>query len=179
MHVKDVRDMFAYIKTLPADATADKPHQIGFPSTSGACWAAGNSSIWMTRNMPTIPPMTRNGIAAAIWSKAPALAPQCHSPRDPMGGIIKDSRFAGAKNLDGPGWISQHHAACRRHQMVEGRHGRLPGNRPDAGLRFGRRQHGRGHREYEPLTADDRKAMAAYLVTLPPHPGKKPAAVKK
>ena len=179
MHVKDVRDMFAYIRSLPADATPSKPHEVGFPFNIRRL-LGGWKFLYMDNKE-----YTDDAAHDAAWNRGaylvegPGHCAECHSPRDPMGGIIKDSRFAGGKNPDGPGWVPNitPHADGIKWSAEDMTNFLETGTTPDfdsAGGSMAEVIENTGK-----LTGDDRKAMASYLVTLPPHPGKKPAAAPK
>ena len=41
----------------------------------------------------------------AYLVNGPGHCAECHSPRDPLGGIIKAQKFAGGPNMEGEGWV--------------------------------------------------------------------------
>jgi mono/diheme cytochrome c family protein len=75
MKLEDVRDLFAYLKTLPAVQGQSKPHDVPFPfnirRTLGG-WKFCSSTASRSSLMP---PRARPGIAAPIWSTGRATAP--------------------------------------------------------------------------------------------------------
>ena len=109
---------------------------------------------------------------------APAHCSQCHSSRNLLGGIVKDTEFAGAPGLEGKAhvpnitpsedgigdWTEEDIA-----YLLE------TGNKPDYDT-IGetmvpvQREHGRSSRP------TDRKAIAAYIKSLPPRPDAVPRA---
>jgi mono/diheme cytochrome c family protein len=179
MHVKDVRDLFAYIKTLPADATANKPHEIGFPFNIRRL-LGGWKFLYMDNKE-----YADDAAHDAQWNRGgylvegPGHCAECHSPRDPMGGILKDSRFAGGKNPDGPGWVPNitPHADGIKWSKEDMASFLETGQTPEFDSAGG--SMAEVIENMSRLTAEDREAMAAYLVTLPPRPGKKPADAPK
>ena len=179
MHVKDVRDMFAYIRTLPTDATPDKPHQIGFPFNIRRL-LGGWKFLYMDNKE-----WADDTAHDAQWNRGgylvegPGHCAECHSPRDMMGGIVAGSRFAGAPNMDGPGWIPNitPHADGIKWSKDDMTSFLETGQTPDFDSAGG--SMAEVIENMSRLTAPDRQAMASYLTTLPPRPGKKPAAAAK
>ena len=179
MHVKDVRDMFAYIRTLPTDATPDKPHQIGFPFNIRRL-LGGWKFLYMDNKE-----WADDTAHDAQWNRGgylvegPGHCAECHSPRDMMGGIVAGSRFAGAPNMDGPGWIPNitPHADGIKWSKEDMTSLLETGQTPDFDSAGG--SMAEVIENMSRLTAPDRQAMASYLTTLPPRPGKKPAAAAK
>ena len=55
MKMEDVRDLFAYLKTLPPVEGKPRDHELPFYSISAACWEAGNSFILTAGNSSPIP----------------------------------------------------------------------------------------------------------------------------
>ena len=179
MHVKDVRDMFAYIRTLPTDATPDKPHQIGFPFNIRRL-LGGWKFLYMDNKE-----WADDTAHDAQWNRGgylvegPGHCAECHSPRDMLGGIVAGSRFAGAPNMDGPGWIPNitPHADGIKWSKEDMTSFLETGQTPDFDSAGG--SMAEVIENMSRLTAPDRQAMASYLTTLPPRPGKKPAAAAK
>ena len=106
MRLDDVRDLFAYLKTLPAvQGKRSAITTCRFRSTSAARSAAGSScSSTASRSSPT-------RRKAAAWNRGaylvngPGHCAECHSPRNTLGGIIASQRFAGGPNPEGEGWV--------------------------------------------------------------------------
>ena len=105
MKVQDVGDLYAYLKTLPAQTTPNKPHQVAFPFNIRL--ALGG---WKFLYLDTTP-FTPDPAKSAAWNRGhylvegPGHCAECHSPRDALGGIIKDRRFAGGMDAEGKGWV--------------------------------------------------------------------------
>ena len=175
MKVSDVRDMFAYIKTLPAEATPNQPHEVGFPFNIRRLLGG-----WKFLNMDYQPWQDDPG-KDAQWNRGgylvegPAHCAECHSPRDAMGGIIQASRFAGGKNPDGPGWIpniTPHEDGIKwsaEDYVMFLETGQTPEFESVGGSMA------EVIENTSKLSPEDREAMAAYLTSLPPRPGKAPA----
>jgi mono/diheme cytochrome c family protein len=179
MHVKDVRDMFAYIKTLPDDATADKPHEIGFPFNIRRLLGGWKFLYMDDKEYAADPAHDAQWNRGGYLVEGPGHCAECHSPRDAMGGIVTASRFAGGPNMDGPGWvpnITPHADGIKwaKEDMVTFLE---TGQTPDFDSAGG--SMAEVIENMSRLTPEDREAMADYLVSLPPRPGKAPATAKK
>jgi mono/diheme cytochrome c family protein len=103
--VGDVRDLFAYLKTLPAVAGKVRDHDVPFPFN-----IRRNIGIWKLLFMdgkPFMPDATRS----PQWNRGAYLVSslghcaECHSPRNFLGGIVSAQRFAGGPNPEGEGWV--------------------------------------------------------------------------
>ena len=102
---EDVRDLFAYLKTLPSVAGKVRDHDVGFPFD-----IRRNVGIWKLLFMDDnafMPDSSRS----AQWNRGAYLVnsfghcAECHSPRNFLGGIIARQRFAGGPNPEGDGWV--------------------------------------------------------------------------
>ena len=102
---EDVRDLFAYLKTLPPVAGKVRDHDVPFPFN-----IRRNIGIWKLLffdDKPFAPDPSRS----AAWNRGAYLVnsfghcAECHSPRNFLGGIIAAQRFAGGPNPEGEGWV--------------------------------------------------------------------------
>jgi mono/diheme cytochrome c family protein len=103
--VRDVRDLFAYLKTLPAVAGRVRDHDLPFPFN-----IRRNVGIWKRLFMDGrlfLPDQART----PAWNRGAYLVnsfghcAECHSPRNFLGGIIASQRFAGGPDPEGKGWV--------------------------------------------------------------------------
>jgi mono/diheme cytochrome c family protein len=103
--VSDIRDLFAYLKTLPPVSGKVRDHDVPFPFN-----IRRNIGIWKLLFMsdkPFVPDTSRS----PQWNRGAYLVnslghcAECHSPRNFLGGIVTSQRFAGAPDLDGKGWV--------------------------------------------------------------------------
>ena len=101
----DVRDLFAYLKTLAPVSGKVRDHDLPFPFN-----IRRNVGIWKLLffdDKPFAPDPSRS----AAWNRGAYLAnsfghcAECHSPRNFLGGIISAQRFAGGPNPEGEGWV--------------------------------------------------------------------------
>ena len=166
----DVRDLFAYLKTLPRVSGKVRDHDVAFPFN-----IRRNIGIWKMLFMDG-KPFTADATRPAQWNRGAYLVnsfghcAECHSPRNFLGGIIAAQRFAGAPNPEGEGWVpnitpkgigdwSQNDIGY----FLET--GAMPDNDTAGGLMA------RVIKNTSQLPADDRAAIADYIKSLPPVEG--------
>jgi mono/diheme cytochrome c family protein len=170
MRLDDVRDLFAFIKTLPRVAGRVRGHDVRFPFNLRR--AIGFWKLLYLDGQPFHPDPTKS----AQWNRGaylvngPGHCAECHSPRNFAGAIIASQRFAGGPSIDGEGWVpnitekgladwSEKDIAY----MLE------TGMTPDGD------SVGDGMTEVvrncSQLPADDRAAIAVYVKSLPPVEG--------
>ena len=103
--ISDVRDLFAYLKTLAPVSGKVRDHDVPFPFN-----IRRNIGIWKWLFMDDkrfVPDTTR----PAQWNRGAYLVnslghcAECHSPRNFLGGIVVAQRFAGGPDPDGKGWV--------------------------------------------------------------------------
>jgi mono/diheme cytochrome c family protein len=103
--VPDVRDLFAYLKTLPPVSGKVPDHDLPFPFK-----IRRNVGIWKLLFMEGglfIPDQSRT----PQWNRGAYLVhgfghcAECHSPRNFLGGIVARQRFAGGPEPEGKGWV--------------------------------------------------------------------------
>src|SRR5882724_10800644 len=103
--VDDVRDLFAYLKTLSPVSGKVRDHDVPFPFN-----VRRNIGIWKLMFMDGKPFMP-DAARSARWNRGAYLVnslghcAECHSPRNFLGGIVAAQRFAGGPNPEGEGWV--------------------------------------------------------------------------
>jgi mono/diheme cytochrome c family protein len=169
----DARDLFAYIKTLPAVAGKAPPHQVPFPFS----WRRllGGWKFLFLDGQPFRPDPTKS----AQWNRGaylvngPGHCAECHSPRNVLGGIESGKRFSGGPNIEGKGWvpnITQKGIADYSENDIA--YLLETGQMPDGDSVGGPMR--AVIRNSSQLPAADREAMAVYLKSLPPLEGPRP-----
>ena len=169
----DARDLFAYIKTLPAVAGKAPPHQVPFPFS----WRRllGGWKFLFLDGQPFRPDPTKS----AQWNRGaylvngPGHCAECHSPRNVLGGIESGKRFSGGPNIEGKGWvpnITQKGIADYSENDIA--YLLETGQMPDGDSVGGPMR--AVIRNTSQLPATDREAMAVYLKSLPPLEGPRP-----
>ena len=176
--VQDVRDLFAYLKTLPPVSGRVRDHDLPFPFN-----IRRNVGIWKLLFMdvrPFMPDATRS----AQWNRGAYLVngfghcAECHSPRNFLGGVITSQRFAGGPNPEGEGWvpnITQKGIGSWSEKEIADflETGDMPeGDSASGSMRP-------VIKNLAQLTPEDRAAMAAYLKSLPPVDGPTPPKRKE
>ena len=176
--VEDVRDLFAYLKTLAPLSGKVRDHDVPFPFN-----VRRNIGIWKLLFMDGKPFMP-DAAHSAQWNRGAYLVnslghcAECHSPRNFLGGIIADKRFAGGPNPEGEGWVPNitqkgigDWSAQDIADFLE------TGQMPDGDSAGG--SMARVIRNVSQLSPEDRAAIADYIKSLPavdgpPKPKKKP-----
>lgn len=181
---EDLRALWAYLKTQPAVAQANRPHDLQFPfGIRSLMW--GWRLLFFNEGVfkpdPAQSPQWNRG---AYLVNALAHCGECHTPRNPLGGLKADMRFAGsADNAEGErvpnitphpktgigAWSAKDIADYLGSGMTPGGDfaGGLMGSVIEGSTKY--------------LTQDDRLAMATYLKSLPAidhRPPSKPKAAQ-
>lgn len=175
MTVDDVRDLFAFIKTLPAVDRPSEPHDLEFPFNVRR--AVGLWKLLYMDGRTFQPDPTREAALnrGAYLVEGPGHCAECHSPRDSLGGIIPERRFAGGPDPEGKGWvpnITPHEDGLASWSVSDIAYLLESGFTPDYD------SVGSSMADVvantSKLSAEDRAAIAAYLKSLPPRPGARP-----
>jgi mono/diheme cytochrome c family protein len=105
MRIEDVRDLFAYLKTLPAVQGRARDHELPFPFNirrGVGLWKLAFANAETFRPDPSKSPQWNRG---AYLVNGPGHCAECHSPRNVAGAIVESRRFAGGPNPEGEGFI--------------------------------------------------------------------------
>lgn len=185
MPLNDVRDLFAYIKTLPPVAAKSREHDVPFPFNIRRL--LGGWKLFFLRGGPYMPDASKS----AQWNRGaylvngPGHCAECHSPRNFLGGIIDSERFAGGPAPDGKGWVPNITPAGLGHwgdDKIAWSEKQIA-NFLDDGMDPAGDYAGGAMAEVvqntSRLGAADRAAIATYLAALPPVEGPKPPPKKK
>ncbi len=103
MSTKDVRDLFAFLRTLPPVAGKAPPNAVSFPFS-----IRRGIGLWKLLYMPRIDhplaadPVDPEGLGRYLV-QGPGHCAECHSPRTFLGGIIDSRRLTGGPLPDGKG----------------------------------------------------------------------------
>jgi mono/diheme cytochrome c family protein len=103
MKTSDVRDLFAYLKTLPAAETPSQPHQLKFPF--GIRRAVGFWKLLYFHPHEDVadPKQTPAWNRGRYLAEGPAHCAECHTARNALGGMDEGQLYAGAPNLEAHG----------------------------------------------------------------------------
>jgi mono/diheme cytochrome c family protein len=103
--LEDVRDLMAYLRTLTAVDGKAPAHDLSFPFSFRR-----GVGLWKALFLDTTPIVDEPG-KSADWNRGHYLVDalghcaECHSPRNPAGGIVAAQRFAGGPDAEGRGWV--------------------------------------------------------------------------
>jgi mono/diheme cytochrome c family protein len=168
--LEDIRDLFAYLKTLAPVSGRVRDHDVPLPFN-----IRRNVGVWNFLFMDGKPFVADAG-RSAQWNRGAYLVgslghcAECHSPRNFLGGIIASQRFAGGPNPEGEGWvpnITQKGLGDWSEKDIG--YFLETGQTPDGDTIGG--SMGRVIRNTSQLSAGDRAAIAEYLKSLPPVDG--------
>lgn len=175
MTTEDVRDLFAFMRTLPADSTPSAQHELQFPFNVRR--AVGLWKLLYLDDRTFTPDPSRDAALdrGAYLVEGPGHCAECHSPRDSLGGIVPERRFAGGPDPEGKGWVPN----ITPHE--DGLAAWSPGDIAyllESGFTPDYDSVGSTMADVvtntAKLSAEDRAAVAAYLKSLPPRSGKRP-----
>ncbi len=171
----DIRDLFAYLKTLAPVPGKVRDHDVPFPFN-----IRRNLGIWklmfMDGKILDDKPFMPDPVRSAQWNRGAYLVnslghcAECHSPRNLLGGIVAAQRFAGGPNPEGEGWVPNITQKGLEEWSVKDieyflETGQLPDGDSAGGAMV------RVIKNTSQLSAEDRAAMAEYLKSLPPVEG--------
>jgi len=177
-HMKwdDVRDLFAYLKTLPAVADESKPHDVPFPFN-----VRRSLGVWKFLFLDG-KTFTPDPAKDAVWNRGaylvngPGHCAECHSPRNFLGGIKESQRFAGGPEPGGDGFvpnITQKGLSMSYDDLLKML---TTGETPDGDTVGG--EMGKVVANTGKLGDADRAAIATYVKSLPPVEGPRPPESK-
>ncbi len=184
MELADVRDLFAYLKTLPPVSGRARRHDLAFPFNVRRL-----VGLWKLLYLHG-GPFRRDASQSAQWNRGaylvngPGHCAECHSPRNFLGAVVGSERFAGGPSPDGKGWVPNITPVGLQHWSKEdiAWSAKDIANFLDDGMNpagdFAGGAMVETIRNTSKLDAADRAAIAAYVVSLPPRQGPKPPPKK-
>lgn len=181
MQLDDVRDLYAYLKTLPPVRGKARRHELSFPFNVRRL--LGGWKLLFLHGGPYEPDPSKS----AQWNRGaylvngPGHCAECHSPRNALGGIIDSERFAGGPTPDGKGWVPNITPVGLQHGKDVWSEKDVASFLDDGMTPSGDYAGGAMAeviRNTSLLGADDRSAIAAYVMSLPPVQGPTPPPKK-
>jgi len=176
--VQDVRDLFAYLKTLSPVKGKVRDHDLPFPFN-----IRRNVGIWKLlffNNRLFVPDQSRS----PSWNRGAYLVnsfghcAECHSSRNFLGGIIASQRFAGGPDPEGEGWVQNiTQKGLGDWDVKDIAYFLETGQTPDGDSAGGSMV--RVIKNTSQLSEQDRDAIAEYVKSLPPVQGPKRPPKKK
>ncbi|MFB9265819.1 c-type cytochrome [Bradyrhizobium erythrophlei] len=168
--IEDVRDLFAYLKTLPPVAGKVRDHDVPFPIN-----IRRNVGVWKWLFMDD-KPFVADATRSAQWNRGAYLVngfghcAECHSPRNFLGGIVAAQRFAGGPNPEGEGWVPNiTEKGLSDWSAKDIAYFLETGQMPDGDSAGGSMV--RVIKNTSQLSPEDRDAIAEYIKSLPPVEG--------
>ena len=184
MELADVRDLFAYLKTLPPVSGRARRHDLAFPFNVRRL-----VGLWKVLYLHG-GPFRRDPSQSAQWNRGaylvngPGHCAECHSPRNFLGAIVASARFAGGPSPDGKGWVPNITPVGLQHWSKEdiAWSAKEIASFLDDGMNpagdFAGGAMVETIRNTSKLDAADRAAIAVYIVSLPTRQGPKPLPKK-
>jgi mono/diheme cytochrome c family protein len=166
MTLDDIRDLFAYLKTLPAVTGKVRDHALPFPFN-----IRRTLGLWKFLFLDGRP-FTADPSQSAQWNRgsylvnAPGHCAECHSPRNMLGAVKRNLRFTGGPSPDGKGGVPNITQQKLKNWTVKDIADTLTtGMTPDADFVGGSMVE--VVRNTSQLSEPDREAMATYIKSLP------------
>jgi mono/diheme cytochrome c family protein len=176
MKLEDVRDLFAYMKTLPAIQGKVRDHDLPIHFKIRRMLGGWKFLFLDGQAFKPDPSKSAQWNRGAYLANAPSHCAECHSPRNLLGGIVARQRFAGGPDPEGgDGWvpnITQAGIGDYSERDVERvlESGDMPNGDSVGGSM------GKVVGNVSQLAAEDRAAIASYIKSLPPVEGPKRAS---
>ena len=163
-NVEDIQDLWAFLQTLPADATPSRAHDVGFPFSIrralGAWKRLYQDDDWVMAG--DLEPELDRG---RYLVEALGHCTECHTARTALGGLRRDLWLMGAPNPSGDGRIPDITPARLTWSASDIANYLRDGFTPDFDVVSGSMVEVVGSLSNLPDT--DRAAIAAYLRALP------------
>ena len=167
MSLDDLRDLFAYLKTLPPVAGKARDHELPFPFNIRRGLGLWKLLFLDGKPFKPDPSQSAKWNRGAYLVNGPGHCAECHSPRNFLGAIVSGKRFTGGPSPTGQGGVpditqaklgkwSEADIAETLETGMTADADRVGGPMVDV------------VRNTSQLSASDRAAMAAYIKSLKP-----------
>jgi mono/diheme cytochrome c family protein len=166
MRFDDLRDLFAFLKTLPPVAGRVRDHDLGFPFNVRRALGLWKLLFLDGQPFTADPAQSEQWNRGAYLVNGPGHCAECHSPRNMLGAVFQSLSFTGGPSPDGQGGVPnitqfklKNWSAADIAETLE------TGATPDSDRVGGSMIE--VVRNTSQLTAADRQAMASYIKSLP------------
>ena len=105
MRLDDLRDLFAYLKTLPAISGKVRDHALAFPYNIRQALGIWKLLFLDGKGFTPDPAQPAQWNRGAYLVNGPGHCAECHSPRNFLGAIVAGQRFAGGPSPNGLGGV--------------------------------------------------------------------------
>ncbi len=166
MTYDDLRDLFAFLKTLPPVSGKVRDHDLPFPFNIRRTLGFWKLLFLDGKPFEPDPSQSAQWNRGAYLVNGPGHCAECHSPRNALGGIISNLRFTGGPSPDGQGGVPNITQFKLKDWSLADIAGTLEdGMTPDSDRVGGSMIE--VVRDTSQLTAEDRAAIATYIKSLP------------
>jgi mono/diheme cytochrome c family protein len=172
MSLADVRDLYAFMKTLPAVPDASRSHDVPFPFSLRRPLGGWKLLFFDDTAFKPDPGKSARWNRGAYLVNGPGHCVECHSPRNLLGGIASGQKFTGGPNPEGKGWVPNITQAGLKDWSVDDIEYLLETGNTLSGDSVGSNM-APVIRNTSQLSKEDRLAMAEYLKSLPAVEGPK------
>lgn len=162
--LQDIADLHAFLMTLPAADTPSQPHEVGFPFSFRrglGLW----KRLYAGKGWVMTAPETEQVARGRYLVEGLGHCGECHTPRDPLGGMQRDAWLAGAAVFGGKGRIPGIAPGKLDWSADDIAYYLETGFTPDYDSAGG--EMAEVVSNISQLPAEDRQAIAAYLKALP------------
>lgn len=167
MRLDDLRDLFAYLKTLPAISGRVRDHDLPFPFNIRQTLGAWKLLFLDGKTFTPDPAQSAQWNRGAYLVNGPGHCAECHSPRNLLGAIVASRRFTGGQSPTGQGGVPDITQGKLHDWKVEDFVETLDtGMTPDSDRVGGLMVEVVANTRQ--LSGADREAIAVYLKSLPP-----------
>jgi len=105
MRLDDLRDLFAYLKTLPPVAGKVRDHDLPFPFNIRRTLGLWKLLFHDGKTFKPDPAQSVQWNRGAYLVNGPGHCAECHSPRNALGAIVAGKRFTGGQSPTGQGGV--------------------------------------------------------------------------
>lgn len=165
-----LRDLFAYIKTLPPVQGKVRDHDIRFPFNIRRMLGVWKLLFLDGQEFKPDPSQSSEWNRGAYLVNGPGHCAECHSPRNVLGAIVSSQRFAGGPDIESDGWVPNiTQLGLKDWSQKDIEYLLESGQTPDGDSVGGAMTD--VVRNTALLSAGDRQAIAVYIKSLPPVQG--------
>ena len=165
----DLRDLWAYLRTLPANSRANQPHDLSLPFRFRAAVLGWKWLFFSPGPFAPDPKASAAVNRGAYLVQALGHCGECHTPRNALGGPKRERFLAGGKGPEDKNVANLTPTRLKKWNDDDLKEFLTTGLRPDdetAGAAMGEVIRNTTSK----LTPEDLAALIAYLRTLPPRP---------
>ena len=180
MELADLRDLFAYLKTLPPVPGKARSHELPFPFNIRRLLGLWKLLFLHGGPYKPDPALSAQVNRGGYLVNGPGHCAECHSPRNALGAIVESERFAGGPMPDGKGWVPNITPTGLKHWGDDG----VAWTKQDIQMYLVDGMNPAGDysggamadvvRNTSFISPFDRAAIALYILSLPPRVGPSP-----